>query len=277
MPDRLPAVLEGPKMDVETTAPGAIPDDKALPLLFTPGRIGGVEIKNRIVMPSMTTRAADKDGFVTDDSIAYYSERANGGVGLITVEMASPERAGRHRNFELGLYDDRFVPGLSRLVDALHERNAKVSIQLGHAGGHTRPDVNGGEPPIAPSAIPHVVQEMTTEIIIPEAMSHERIQRVIEAFADAAARAKRAGFDVVEVHAAHGYLLSQFLCPAENLRDDEYGGPLENRARLGNAIIQRIKSRVPGLPVIFRMNGDDFVHGGMTSEEARQVAIWAAV
>lgn len=249
---------------------------EALPLLFTPGRIGGVEIRNRIVMPSMTTRAADKDGFVTDDTIAYYCARADGGVGLITVEMASPERAGQHRRFELSIYNDRFVPGLSRLVEALHARNAKVAIQLGHAGGHTRPDVTGGEPPVAPSAVPHVVQEGTTETIVPEAMSRERIERVIEAFAAAAARARRAGFDVVELHAAHGYLLSQFLCPVENLRVDEFGGSIENRARLGNEIIRRVKARVPGLPVIFRMNGDDFVPGGMTPEEARKVAIWAA-
>src|SRR5208282_6576632 len=99
--------LEGSRMGVEAKSGASIPGGEALPLLFTPGRIGDVAIKNRIVMPSMTTRSADQDGFVTDDTIAYYCARADGGVGLITVEMASPERAGRHRNFELGLYDDR--------------------------------------------------------------------------------------------------------------------------------------------------------------------------
>ena len=247
-----------------------------LPRLLTPGRIGGVEISNRVVMPSMTTRAADAEGYVTEDSVAYYCERAEGGTGLITVEMASPEKAGRHRNFELGIYDDKFIPGLSKLVKALHARGAKVSIQLGHGGGHTRSDINGGEPPVAPSAIPHVVQEGTTETIIPEAMSRERIERAIEAFAQAAVRAQRAGFDMVEIHAAHGYLISQFLCPVENLRQDEFGGSLENRARLGIEIVKRIKLRAPGFPVIFRLNGDDFLPGGMTSDESRQVAIWAA-
>jgi 2,4-dienoyl-CoA reductase-like NADH-dependent reductase (Old Yellow Enzyme family) len=227
-------------------------------------------------MPSMTTRAADAEGYVTEDSVAYYCERAEGGTGLITVEMASPEKAGRHRNFELGIYDDKFIPGLSKLVKALHARGAKVSIQLGHGGGHTRSDINGGEPPVAPSAIPHVVQEGTTETIIPEAMSRERIERAIEAFAQAAVRAQRAGFDMVEIHAAHGYLISQFLCPVENLRQDEFGGSLENRARLGIEIVKRIKLRAPGFPVIFRLNGDDFLPGGMTSDESRQVAIWAA-
>lgn len=247
-----------------------------LPRLLTPARIGCVEIRNRVVMPPMTTRAADADGFVTDDTVAYYCARAEGGAGLITIEMASPEQAGRHRHFELGISDDRFIPGLSRLVDALHERGAKVSIQLGHGGGHTRRDINGGLAPVAPSAIPHVVQEGTTETIIPEAMTRERIDQAIEAFAAAALRAKRAGFDMVEVHAAHGYLISQFLCPIENLRDDEFGGSLDNRARLGLEVVRRIKARTGSLPVIFRLSGDDFIPGGTTPEEVRQVAIWAA-
>ena len=107
-------------------------------ILLTPARIGGVEIKNRIVMPPMTTRTADAEGHVTDDTIAYYMARVRGGVGLITVEMASPEKAGRHRRRELGIYDDRFLPGLTRLVDAIHRGGANASIQLGHGGGHTR-------------------------------------------------------------------------------------------------------------------------------------------
>jgi 2,4-dienoyl-CoA reductase-like NADH-dependent reductase (Old Yellow Enzyme family) len=246
------------------------------PRLLTPASIGNVELRNRVVMPSMTTRGADAEGHVTENTIAYFCERAEGGVGLITVEMASPEKAGRHRHFELGIYDDRFLPGLSRLVAALHQRGAKVAIQLGHGGGHTRPDVNGGEPPVAPSAIAHVVQEGTTETIVPEAMTLERIERAIEAFAQAAVRAQRAGFDMVEIHAAHGYLVSQFLCPVENLRRDAYGGSLENRARLGLDIIRRIKAKAPDFPVIFRLNGDDFVPGVMGVEEARQVAVWAA-
>jgi 2,4-dienoyl-CoA reductase-like NADH-dependent reductase (Old Yellow Enzyme family) len=244
--------------------------------LFTPLSIGGVEIKNRIVMPPMTTRAADSEGFVTNDSIAYYCARAEGGVGLITVEMAAPEKAGKHRNFELGIYDDRFVPGLRRLVDALHERGAKVSIQLGHGGGHTRMDINGGERPVAPSAIPHTVEEGTTETIVPEAMDLQRIRACVEAFADAAVRARSAGFDMVEIHGAHGYLISQFLCPAENLRKDEFGGTLENRARLALSIIRRIKEKAPGFPTIFRLSGDDMFPEGMPFQEAQQVAVWAA-
>src|SRR5215210_1452526 len=143
-------------------------------ILLTPARIGSVEIKNRVLMPAMTTRTADDGGFVSADTVAYYMARVRGGVGLITVEMASPERAGRHRHRELGIYDDRFLPGLKRLVDEIHRGGAKASIQLGHAGGHTRRDICG-ETPVAPSAIPHSVYEVTDETIVPEAMSRERI------------------------------------------------------------------------------------------------------
>src|SRR5262249_38193475 len=115
----------------------------AMNVLLTPARIGPVEIKNRIVMPPMTTRTADAKGFVNHDSIAYYMARVGGGVGLITVEMASPEKCGRHRRHEVGIYDDCFLPGLTRLVAAIHEGGAKASIQLGHGGGHNRLDICG--------------------------------------------------------------------------------------------------------------------------------------
>src|SRR4051795_11512620 len=151
-------------------------------ILLTPARIGTVEIKNRIVMPSMTTRTADPEGLVTDASLAYYAARVRGGVGLITVEMASPARAGRHRRRELGIYDDRFLPGLTRLVDEIHRGGAKAAIQLGHGGGHTRADICG-ETPIAPSAIPHPVYETTLETIVPQEMTVARIAQTTQAFA----------------------------------------------------------------------------------------------
>ena len=242
--------------------------------LFSIGYIGGVEIRNRIVMPSMTTRLADAEGYVTAASIAYFRARALGGVGLITIEMASPEKAGRHRLRELGIYDDKFLPGLTRLVSNLHDCGAKVSIQLGHGGGHTRVDVCG-EQPIAPSAVPHFVYEVTGETILPLEMTKERIEQTTQAYVDAARRAQRAGFDMVEVHGAHGYLISQFLCPAENRRPDEYGDSLENRARFGLDILRRIKREVPGLPVIFRYNADDFFPEGMPFTEGLLVAGWA--
>lgn len=226
-------------------------------------------------MPAMTTRAADAEGFVTDQSLAYYRARARGGVGLITVEMASPERAGRHRHHELGIHSDVFLPGLTRLVDEIHRWGAKASIQLGHGGGHTRIDICG-EQPIAPSAIPHPVQEITFETIIPEEMSKSRIARTIEAFAAAAVRAEKAGFDCVEIHGAHGYLISQFLTPFENRRTDDYGGSLENRARFGLEVLRAIKQATSRVGVIYRISVDDYFPEGMPYEEGRQVALWVA-
>src|SRR5580698_3345944 len=244
-------------------------------ILLTPARIGPVEIKNRIVMPPMTTRTADSEGFVTDDSVAYYMARVRGGVGLITVEMASPEKCGRHRRREIGIYDDRFLAGLTRLVGEIHRGGAKASIQLGHGGGHTRIDICG-ETPIAPSAIPHPVYETTFETIIPEEMTKARIAETIAAHVAAAMRAQKAGFDCVEIHAAHGYLISQFHAPFENRRTDEYGGSLENRARFGLEILRAVKAAVSGVGVIYRLSVEDYFAGGLPFDEGRQIAIWAA-
>ncbi len=244
-------------------------------VLLTPARIGPVEIKNRIVMPPMTTRTADAEGFVTDDSVAYYLARVRGGTGLITVEMAAPEKCGRHRRHEVGIYDDCFLPGLTRLVAAIHDGGAKASIQLGHGGGHTRVDICG-ETPIAPSAIPHPVYETTFETIIPQEMTKARIAETTAAYVAAALRAQKAGFDCVEIHAAHGYLISQFHAPFENRRSDEYGGSLENRARFGLEVLRAVKAAVPALGVVYRLSVEDFFPGGLPYSEGRQIAIWAA-
>lgn len=242
--------------------------------LFTPKMIGAMEVRNRVVMPAMTTRLANEDGTVSDATIAYFAARAAGGTGLVTVEMASPERVGRHRFRELGIYDDRFVPGLQRLTEALHAHGAKASIQLGHAGGHTREDICG-EPPIAPWALPHYVFEVTGATVTPLMMTRERIEQTVRAFVAAAARARAANFDCVEVHAAHGYLLSQFLCPAENWRRDEYGRSIENRARLTLQIVRRMKSELRGFPIILRLNANDYFPGGLRFGDSLKVAKWA--
>jgi dimethylglycine catabolism A len=241
--------------------------------LFTSIVVGGIEAPNRIVMPPMTTRLADDEGHVTDALVAYYRARALGGVGLITVEMGSPEKAGRHRFRELGVYDDRFLPGLQRLVNTLHDAGALVSVQLGHGGSRARRAISG-ETPIAPSRIPTSVYEIEPEMVVPSEMSADRIEQTTLAFVEAARRANRAGFDLVELHGAHGYLIAQFLSPAENTRTDEYGGPLENRARFGLDILRRIKREVPDLPVVFRLGVEDFFPGGLTFEEGLRVARW---
>ncbi|NMI01747.1 NAD(P)-binding protein [Pseudonocardia acidicola] len=245
-----------------------------MPELFDPIEIGGVRLRNRTLLPSMTTRLADDVGHVTDATIAYYRARAEGGVGLVTVEMASPEIAGKHRFRELGIYDDTFLPGLRRLVAVLHEAGARASIQLGHGGSRARGAVSGVTP-VAPSAVPTPVFEIEHEIAVPEAMSPARMRETQDAYVAAARRARQAGFDVVELHGAHGYLISQFLSPYENTRTDDYGGSLENRARFGLEILRRIKAEVAGLPVIFRIGVEDFFPGGLTADEGMQVGQWA--
>ncbi|HEY2135826.1 MAG TPA: NAD(P)-binding protein, partial [Xanthobacteraceae bacterium] len=174
----------------------------------------------------------------------------------------------------LGIYDDRFLPGLTRLVAEIHRGGAKASIQLGHGGGHTRIDICG-ETPLAPSAIPHPVFEVTNETIVPKAMTLDDIASTTAGFAAAARRAEAAGFDCVEIHAAHGYLISQFLTPYENRRSDQYGGSLENRARFGLDVLRAVKAAVR-IPVIFRVSVDDYFPDGLQEPEGRQVAIWAA-
>ncbi|MGY6632135.1 MAG: oxidoreductase [Alkalilacustris sp.] len=249
------------------------PSAPATAALFTPGRIGRVRLKNRVVMAPMTTRLADAEGHVTDALVAYYRARALGGVGLVIVEMAAPEPAGRHRHHELGIHDDRFLPGLRRLAGTLRAAGAAAAIQLGHGGGHTRTSVCGTTP-VAPSAVPHPVVESGFEMVLPEAMTPVRIARCVAAFAAAFERAGRAGFDLVEIHGAHGYLISQFLAPGENHRDDAYGGALENRARFALEIVRACKARAPELPLVFRMNADDFFPAGLSAPEARQLADW---
>ena len=245
--------------------------------LFSPITIGGVEIPNRIVLPAMTTRLADEQGYVTEDLLAYYRARAEGGVGLVTVEMSSPERAGRHRFRELLTCDDASLPGLHRIVTAVRGAGAgaRVSIQLGHAGSRA-PSRVSGERPIAPSAISTPIYEIEAQTNVPVAMSEDRIETTIEAFVAAAGRVRRAGFDMVELHGAHGYLISQFLTPFENRRTDRWGGGLRNRARFGLEIVRRIKAELPHFPVIFRVAANDFFNGGLSVSDGVQVAQWAA-
>ena len=241
--------------------------------LFDPITIRGVEIPNRIVMPPMTTRLAAPDGGVTPELIQYFVARAEGGAGLITVEMCSPDPAGRHRARELGISHDRFVAGLRELTSRLKAAGSRASVQIGHAGGHTRQDVTG-HPPVAPSALPHVVQEVDTRRVVPEELTPEGIRAVVQAFAEAAERAKRAGFDAVEVHGAHGYLIAQFLSPLDNRRGDEYGGSLRNRARFALEVVEACRKRVGDFPLVFRFSADEYAPGGFTPEEARELACW---
>lgn len=238
--------------------------------LFRPGKIGALEIKNRIVMNAMGTLLENTDGSVSDRLIGYYEARAKGGAGLIvschTRVVPHPRREGW---MGIAIWDDKFIPGWKELVKKVHRYGAKFFIQLGHDGRQgLSVGKNGQLERVAPSPIscPYVRE-------IPRELSLEEIEEIREKFVEAAVRAKKASIDGVGLHAAHGYLLSQFISPSANKRTDKYGGSLENRLRFVIEIIKAIRSKVgKDYPLILRMNSFESVPDGLTLEDARIIA-----
>lgn len=236
--------------------------------LFQPFRIGSMTLKNRIVMPPMGTNYATEEGYVTDQLKDYYEERAKGGVGLIIVEATCVDSpVGKAFSHQLVIDEDRFIPGLSQLVQAIHQHGAKIAVQLHHAGNGTKTSITHSQP-VAPSPVTRPGYDPPRELI------HKEVEELVLRFAQAAERAKQAGFDGVEVHGAHLYLLAQFLSSAWNRRQDAYGGTLENKARLLLEILQAIRERVGSTyPVWFRLNGREYgIEDGITLDETRTVA-----
>ena len=237
------------------------------PRLFQPGRIGRLSIRNRIVMPAMGTNFTGLDGAICDRNVQYYTERARGGAGLIISEASYVDLSTKNRPHAFGSSEDRFVPGFRRLTDAIRAAGAASCIQLIHVG-KLAPSKVIGPAPIAPSAIPHAA---TGEV--PRAMSRQDIKYIVECFAAAAGRAVAGGFDTIEIHGAHGYLLHQFLSPLSNCRTDEYGGCFENRARFPLEVVRAVRERVGReFPVIYRLSVTEFLAGGFTTEETVQLA-----
>jgi len=242
-------------------------DMASFPLLFSPGRIGSLETKNRLVMAPLTTFAAGPEGYATDAHVNHYRVRAAGGVGLIIVEGTSINEAGHafNANTQISIRDDRFIPGLARVARAIKENGARAAIQFHHTG-------IAGPKSVGPSALPNLRKG-----VVPHELSIEEIGELVECFGQAGRRAREAGFDAVEIHGAHGYLVSSFLSPSSNKRRDQYGGSVENRTRFGQEIIQSIHRHAGSdFPVMFRMNGADYVDGGVTVEDAMAQAPFIA-
>jgi 2,4-dienoyl-CoA reductase-like NADH-dependent reductase (Old Yellow Enzyme family)/thioredoxin reductase len=235
--------------------------------LFEPIRIGQMRLKNRIVMSSMGTKYSVDHGHVSQRQIDYYEARAKGGVGLINTEMTAISSTGRHRDSQAAISDDSYIPGFHSLAEAVHKHGAKIAVQLNHAGREID-TASTGFPPVGPSAVP------TTSGIIPHVLTTEEIAEIVQQFSAAARRAKEAGIDGVEIHAAHSYLLASFISGAFNKRTDNYGGTIQNRARFLIEVIQAIRKVVStDYPVWFRMNGQEFgLENCLTIGEARQVA-----
>lgn len=245
--------------------------------LFTPINLGSLQVKNRIVMPPMVSGRGHVDGRVTDSHINWYEARAKGGVGLIIVEFTYVTRRGSAGPDLIGIYDDDLIPGLKGLVDRIHQYDCKICIQLAHGGRQshgdrqTSIDFIGGAAPVAPSAIACPMGEAISQT--PHELTISEIEEIVVQFGDAARRAKQAGFDGVEIHGAHGYLIAEFMSPHFNKRHDAYGGDLRDRMRFPVEIIKRIRSEVgPDFPVGFRFSGNECIADGHTVEDARRIA-----
>ena len=239
------------------------------PTMFSPVQIGTVTVPNRFVVPPMGNNLANTDGTLSDRSLSYYQARAKGGFGLITIESTVVYREAKGGPRKPCLFSDDTVDSFRRVADACHAYGAKVSIQLQHAG----PEGNSaltGYPLKAASAMPASAGRE-----IPEAVSNKEVYRIIECYGDAARRAQQAGIDMVEVHCAHGYLVSTFISQRTNNRTDEFGGCFENRMRLPRLIIENIRRKTGGnLPILCRINACDEVEGGQSVQDAAAVAAY---
>lgn len=232
--------------------------------LFTPFKIKNVTLKNRIVMSPMCMYASDQSGKVKNWHKIHYASRAVGQVGLIILESTAVTPQGRISTQDLGIWNDEQISGLKELVELMKEQGAKTGIQLGHAG---RKAVLEGEI-LAPSSLAF---DETRKM--PKEMSKADIQQTIEAFQKGAERAEKAGFDIIELHGAHGYLINEFLSPLTNKRTDEYGGPVENRCRLLIEIIEAVKMVWKG-PLFVRISAEDYHKQGMSASDYIPVAKW---
>ncbi|MCK4697835.1 MAG: FAD-dependent oxidoreductase, partial [Dehalococcoidia bacterium] len=261
--------------------------------LLEPGRIGKMELKNRIVQSAMGTSLEREDGFADDRIKDFYEERAKGGVGLIVMGIGAIDHPdGKVLPGQLGLSDDKFIPGLKEMAEAVHRHGAKLAIQLQRGGKIATEDMCHGRQPVSSSAgsIPmgDAMQDMGA-VEIPRLAARfanmpaklesveltvEQIHQIVEKFGEAARRVKEAGIDGVEIHAAHGYLLSEFLSRSCNKRTDEYGGDLKNRARIVLEVVKAVRDRVGAdYPVWIRMDGREFgLEDGITTEEGTELA-----
>ena len=243
----------------------------AYPHVFSPFRIGKVEVKNRIEFAPALSFLNPPDGYVNKEMIAFVQSLARGGAGIITIgESPVDFEYAKDHEFQLNLGDDSVIAGLSLLAEAVHRYGAKISIELSHGG---RMILNRRQNPIGPSPIPCKREELMAQMegrrVNPVVeMDQDMIDRVIENYAAAAERCLKAGFEMIMIHGAHGNLLAQFLSPYSNKRRDRYGGSLENRARFPIEVLSAIRKRVGDrLAIEYRISASEMVPGGMEPEE----------
>jgi 2,4-dienoyl-CoA reductase-like NADH-dependent reductase (Old Yellow Enzyme family) len=230
--------------------------------LFETTEIKGMKLRNRFVRSATWEGMASPEGAVTPKLIDTMAALARGGVGLIISSHAYVRKEGQASPWQIGVYKDELIDGLREMTAAVHEAGGKMVLQLAHAGHFAAEDLTG-TPPLAVSAYEGLAQTPRKE------MTGKDIGELVTAFADAAGRAKSAGFNGVQIHAAHGYLLSQFLSPAFNRRTDDYGGSIRNRSRIHLEILQAIRKVVGNnYPVLIKMNCRDFAENGLSLEDS---------
>lgn len=240
--------------------------------LFQPFQTGNIRLKNRLVMSPMTMNYATTEGIATEKLVHYYLERAKGGVGLMIVEGTFFKVEGKGYRNQLGLSSPKHAEKLRKLTDLVHGLNneAKIFIQIHHAGGRASSKVTGLQP-VAPSGLPAYPGAE-----VPRPLTQEEIRASVQDHVQASLWAREAGFDGVDVHCAHGYLVPSFLSPLSNKRTDEYGGDLSGRSRFLIEIIRGIKKELgPAFPLTIKISGDEFIEGGMGIEEMKPVALLA--
>jgi 2,4-dienoyl-CoA reductase-like NADH-dependent reductase (Old Yellow Enzyme family)/thioredoxin reductase len=234
--------------------------------LFSPIKIRTMELANRVVMAPIGTNLGNPDSTVSDSSVAYLKRRVSGGLGLVITEIVGVHPNGLVIDNQLGVFDNRFIAGLKRFVDTAHKAGCKIAIQLHHAGRESYPMLLQGKA-IGPSAIPSLIYRMR-----PKEMTREDIEEVIFAFGNAAIRAQEAGFDALEIHGAHGYLLAQFLSGLSNQRSDQYGGSIYKRARFVVEVLEEVRDKVgDDFPISLRLSMEEWIKGGYTTEEMQEV------
>lgn len=237
------------------------------PHLFSSLEIGRLKLKNRTVMAPMESKLARSDGAVSDAAIAYYGERAQGGVGMVIVEFTCVDALDGLGSMppQLRLDSDEYIAGHTELVSAIRSGGAKACVQLSHAGRQSHEKVIGRQP-VAPSAVTLPLTGVT-----PRTLEEHEIWRIVRSYAMAASRAVAAGYDAVMLHGAHGYLLTQFLSPFINRRDDSWGGDFERRMRFPLEVIRAVKSAIGDVPLLYRMSVDEFMEGGLTLEDSERI------
>ena len=242
--------------------------------LHRPIHIGNLELKNRVVMPPIATYRSTEDGKVTDEMLAYYGERAkHGHIGLIVTEHSYITLQGKAKARQMSISSDEDVDGLRKLTEAIHQKGTKAFAQLNHAGSAAMSE-SSGMPAVAPSAVKLPVTPPLGGKELPQELTAREIDTIVREFSDAALRAKAAGYDGVEIHSAHGYLLNQFYSPLTNKRSDEYGGALENRLRFLLETVLAVREVVGSeYPISVRLGGCDYMDGGSTIEDSVKASV----